>query len=65
MPPSDVPLANESVSTVTLEFETSIASIWSLTGITSFEFGFTVNSITVEALPLIFEIEAIFKDVKV
>ena len=62
---SEVPLAKESVSTVTLEFATSICSIWSLTGITSFELGLTVNSITVETHYLMFEIEAIFKDVKV
>ena len=30
--------------------------IWSLTGTMSFEAGCTVNSITEEALPLIFEI---------
>ena len=36
------------------ELATSISNIWSLTGVTSFELGFTVNSILVEAAPLMF-----------
>jgi hypothetical protein len=60
-----VPLAKESVLTVTLEFATSNSNIWSLTGIISFEDGLTVNSTTVEESPLILDIEAIFNDVKI
>ena len=47
------------------EFDTSISIIWSLTGTTSFESGVTVNSITVEVEPLIFDIEATFKELRV
>ena len=39
-----------------VEFAISISNIWSLTGTMSFEDGCTVNSITLEALPLIFDI---------
>ena len=42
-----------------IEFATSISTIWSLTGTTSLEDGCTVISTTVEAAPLIFDIEAI------
>ena len=51
-----------SAVTVMFEFATSISTIWSLTGTTSFESGVTVNSITVDVEPLIFEIEATFKE---
>ena len=44
------------------EFATSISIIWFLTGTTSFEAGVTVNYITVDVLPLIFEIEETFKE---
>ena len=43
----------------------SISIIWSLTGTTSFEFGVTVNSIVVDVAPLIFDIEATFKELSV
>jgi len=43
----------------------SISIIWSLTGTMSLESGVTVNSITVEAAPLIFDIEEIFKEFSV
>ena len=42
-----------------VEFAISISNIWSLTGTMSFEDGCTVNSITLEALPLIFDILAV------
>ena len=47
------------------EFAISISTIWSLTGTTSFELGVTVNSTIVEVEPLIFEIEATFKEFNV
>ena len=54
-----------SAVTVILEFATSISTIWPLTGTTSFELGVTVNSITVEVEPLIFDIEPTFKELSV
>ena len=54
-----------SEATVIFEFAISISTIWSLTGTTSFELGVTVNSITVDVEPLIFEIEAMLKEFNV
>jgi len=45
-----------------IELETSISKIWSLTGTISLELGVTVISILVDVAPLIFEIEATFKE---
>ena len=42
------PPTNESAVTVIDELAVSISNIWFLTGTTSFDWGFTVNSITVE-----------------
>ena len=44
------------------EFATSISTIWFLTGTTSLELGVTVNSITDDDAPLIFEIDETFKE---
>jgi len=64
-PASDEPPTKVSCETFTIEFETSISKIWSLTGTTSFELGGTVNSITFEITPLILEIEATSKELRV
>ena len=61
-PASDDPPTKVSSVTFTIEFETSISKIWSLTGTISLELGTAVISITEEAEPLIFEIEATFKE---
>ena len=53
-PASAEPPTKASAVTVIDELATSISNIWSLTGVTSFELGFTVNSILVEAAPLMF-----------
>ena len=55
------PPTNESAVTLIVEFAISISTIWSLTATTSFELGVTVNSITVDVAPLIFDIEAHLK----
>ena len=64
-PASDDPPTKVSSVTFTIELDTSISKIWSLTGTTSFELGETVTSILVEAEPLIFEIEATSKEFNV
>ena len=64
-PASDDPPTKVSSVTFTIELETSISKIWSLTGTTSFELGETVISITLEAEPLILEIEATSKELRV
>ena len=48
-----------------VELAISISTIWSLTGTTSLELGVTVNSTTVDVAPLIFDIEAMFKELRV
>ena len=53
-PASAEPPTKASAVTVIDELAVSISNIWSLTGTTSFEEGTTVNSIFVEAAPLIF-----------
>ena len=53
-PASEEPPTKVSALTVIDELAVSISNIWSLTGTTSFELGTTVNSILVEAAPLIF-----------
>ena len=61
-PASDDPPTKVSSPTVMIEFETSISKIWSLTGTTSFELGVTVISILLDVAPLMFDIEATFKE---
>ena len=55
------PPTSVSCWTVKVLFATSISTTWALTGTMSFELGVTVNSITLEAEPLIFSILAIVK----
>ena len=52
-PASAEPPTKVSASAVTVEFAVSISNTWSRTGTISFEAGWVVNSITVEAAPLI------------
>ena len=61
-PASAEPPTKVSAVTVIDELAVSISNIWSLTGVTSFESGFTVNSILVEAAPLIFSITDTFNE---
>ena len=61
-PASALPPTKLSAVTVTVEFAISISTIWSLTGTTSLELGVTINSTTVEVVPLIFDILAMFNE---
>ena len=61
-PASALPPTKLSAGTVIFEVAISISTIWSLTGTTSLEFGTTVNLITVEATPSIFDILAMFNE---
>ena len=51
-----------SICPVTVELTKSISKIWLRTGTTSFELGVTVISILLDVAPLIFDIEATFKE---
>ena len=64
-PASEEPPTKVSSETFTIEFSISISKIWSLTGTTSLELGETVISTLLEAEPLILEIEAISKELRV
>ena len=64
-PASEEPPTKVSSLTFTIELETSISKIWSLTGTTSLELGTTVISILLEVAPLILDIEATFKELSV